>query len=177
MTSIAEGAVTFTFQNSWTALQFDRIGYYRKLTGLGGSNKAVDIAAFDPDSGNLWLIEVKDYRTHPREKQQDIVDELAQKVRDSLAVLIILRVRGGVDYPKMMHSILSGLNSVRIVLHVEQRAVPGKLHPYVVNPKTTYDLLRRALKRVDNTVQAASISCPQINRRSGLPWAVALSGP
>ena len=177
MTTLAEGAVTFSFHDSWIVLHYDQLRYVKKLTNLGGSNKAVDIAAFDPATGTLWLIEVKDYRTHPREKPQDIVNELAVKVRDSLAGLVILRVRAGGGYQDRIHTILSGVSLVRIVLHVEQRALPSRLHPYVLNPKTINDLMRRALKRVDNQVRASSTSCPEINGPSVLPWTVVLNGP
>ena len=49
--------------------------------------KAVGIVAVDQMS-TVWLIEVKDYRFHERTKAIDIADEIAIKVRDSLAMFL-----------------------------------------------------------------------------------------
>lgn len=174
MTSVSEGAVTLTFDESWTVLVYESLSYYRLITGLGGSNKAVDVVAYDPDRGDLWLIEIKDYRLHRREKPVALVKELAMKVRDTLGGLVILRVRAGGDYPNHVARILKGMKAIRVVLHIEQPAVVSRFRQDMVDPKTLRDLLVRELKRVDNGVRAVSQTRPQVGDVSALPWGVSV---
>ena len=47
----------------------------------------MDILAQDP-AATLWLLEIKDYRRSPRTKAIGLADEVALKVRDSLALLV-----------------------------------------------------------------------------------------
>jgi hypothetical protein len=92
MPSISEGALTFQFPNNWQATKFDEWSFYRnQFQSVCGGAKAVDLLAIAPDH-QLWIIEVKDYRQHPRAKTLDLVNEVACKVRDSLAALVAARV-------------------------------------------------------------------------------------
>ena len=84
MTTITEGALTFSFPDGCHAGKCDGWSHYRnQFQAVAGSSKAVDILCIAGDTS--WLIEIKDYRQYPRTKAIDIADELAMKVRDTLA--------------------------------------------------------------------------------------------
>ena len=114
MTEITEEALTFTFPSSWQVSKADEWSFYRnqfakRFDGVRLAckkcnaevrcrecntvktigTKAVDILAIDSESV-AWLIEVKDYRRHQRTKAINLADEIAVKVRDSLAMFIVL---------------------------------------------------------------------------------------
>ena len=86
MTEISEGDLTFTFPDDCEARKYDEWSFYRnQFKYVAGGSKAVDILCVSGDAA--WLIEIKDYRQHQRLKRSDIDDELASKVRDTLAGL------------------------------------------------------------------------------------------
>ena len=91
-TSIAEGALTFTFAADAEASKYDDWSFYRNQfqQGCFTDNKAVDLLC--ELNRSAWLIEVKDYRAHARTKAVDLADEVAIKVRDTLAGLVAARV-------------------------------------------------------------------------------------
>ena len=84
MTTITEGALTFSFPAGCQASKYDDWSFYsNQFQPVANGCKAIDILCVE---GNVsWLIEVKDYRWHPRTKAIDIAGELATKVRDTLA--------------------------------------------------------------------------------------------
>ena len=86
MTIIAEGMLEFEFPNGCQASKYDDWSFYRnQFQGVANGCKAVDIVCVERNVS--WLIEIKDYRQFPRTKAIDIVDEIAVKVRDTLAGL------------------------------------------------------------------------------------------
>ena len=92
MSKIIEGDLTFCFPDDWQVTKFDGWSFYRnQFQQVCGGAKAIDILALAPDYC-LWLIEVKDYRQQRRAKTIELTDEIAYKVRDSLAALVAARV-------------------------------------------------------------------------------------
>ena len=86
MTNIMEGDLTFSFSAGCQTSKYDDWSFYRKqFQAVAGQSRAVDILCVEGDAS--WLIEIKDYRQHNRTKPSDIADELAIKVRDTLAGL------------------------------------------------------------------------------------------
>ena len=117
MPPITEGRLTFGFPDGWRAAKFDEWSFYRNQfqkvgnvsiscsdqkcegelrcvkcgkTRVAGI-KAIDILAVETGS-QCWLIEIKDYRREPRTKTIDLADEVALKVRDTLAALVAAQV-------------------------------------------------------------------------------------
>ncbi|MGO9811146.1 MAG: hypothetical protein ACLP53_10250 [Isosphaeraceae bacterium] len=111
MQSLTEGRLTFKFPDGVEAAKLDDWRFYRnQFQKLGATLrvpcghcgaelrckqcesaktlgiKSVDFLVVDT-KGSCWLIEVKDYRTTRRTKTVDLADEIARKVRDSLAML------------------------------------------------------------------------------------------
>ena len=77
-------------------MKYDETHFYRKHFQHCAASKCVDLVAFNTDTNEpLWLIEIKDYRAQRRTKTQDLCDELAQKVRDTLANLFLVQRKEG----------------------------------------------------------------------------------
>ncbi|MDZ7801843.1 MAG: hypothetical protein U5K81_13780 [Trueperaceae bacterium] len=164
---VREGQLIFAFPDDWIVLKYDALSYVRKhLGGFGGGSKAVDIVALDAPQGSLWVIEVKDYKDWRRQKTMGLVDEVSKKMRDSLAGLVVLMHRGGADYPAVAKKLLCEAQHLRIVLHLERPAVPSRLRPDLMDPKTLHDALRRELKFVDNQARVTS------RGMANVPWSV-----
>ena len=106
MTHITEGLLRFEFPNDWTASKFDEWRFYRKqfirignaVSTCGACSnqrdagvKAIDILAIGPGSV-CWQIEIKDYRRTKTSNFLFLADEVAIKVRDTLACLAAARL-------------------------------------------------------------------------------------
>ncbi len=88
---LEEGSLRFTFEIP--ARKYDDWAFYRnRINVLAGGAKAVDFLALGNDE--LWLVEVKDYRVHPRTKPSALPQEIAEKVRDTLAGLVCVAFNG-----------------------------------------------------------------------------------
>lgn len=91
------------------------------MRGWPSSNKAVDFVAQDP-SATLWLVELEDYRVHPRTKPVEVVEEIAAKVRDTLAGLVVAAKQPS-GHAHAQHARLHlEAKRLRVVLHYEQPA-------------------------------------------------------
>ncbi len=68
MQTIDADGLSFEFPDSWQAVKYDDWSFYKnRFIKMNDGIKAVDIAAFDGNN-TLWLIEVKDFRQHGRQK-------------------------------------------------------------------------------------------------------------
>ncbi len=129
MTTITEGVLAFDFLATWRATKYDKWAFYiNHFQTVCGSAKAVDIVALAPN-GCLWLIEIKDYRAGPRQKAIELVEEIALKVRDTLAGLAAARLRANNTNEADAARRASRCNDIKVVLHLEQPAKPSRLHP------------------------------------------------
>lgn len=95
MTEIVEGALVFSFPESWIAARFDDPdGFACKTWKCSEIQGRVDIMAYDGD--RLYLIEVKDFRCREHDLQirldpnrKDALWRVAcRKLRDSFAILL-----------------------------------------------------------------------------------------
>jgi len=147
---IIEGKLKFTFCEDCCASQYDNWSFYRnQFQNTCGSAKAVDILCVT--NNTTWLIEIKDYRAHPRTKPVDIGDEIAFKVRDTLAGLVAAKVNANVQDEKQFATLAlqEHLRSIRVVLHLEQPAKHSKLFPKAINPANVKQKLKQRLKAID----------------------------
>lgn len=129
MTTIIEEALAFDFPAGWRAAKYDKWKFYlNHFQNVCGAAKGVDILAIHPD-GCLWMIEVKDYRAGPRQKDLELVEEVVIKVRDSLAGLAAARLRATDESEIEMANRALRCNDMKVVLHLEQQAKPTRLHP------------------------------------------------
>ena len=141
MTNITEGDLTFSFKDGCQANKYDDWSFYRKqFQAVAGESKAVDILCVKGNTS--WLIEIKDYRQHIRKKWINIADELARKVRDTLAGLAAAaKVANEADQRELARKALA-TGRWRVVLHLEQPATPSRLRPRPIDPATVMQKLR-----------------------------------
>ncbi|HRP25530.1 hypothetical protein [Thauera sp.] len=167
-TTIAEGALTFTFAADAEASKYDDWSFYRNQfqQGCFTDNKAVDLLC--ELNRSAWLIEVKDYRAHARTKAVDLADEVAIKVRDTLAGLVAASVGANDPVERAFARRMVRAQRMRVVCHIEQPAKASRLRPRVIEPDKLKLKLRTLLKAID--------AHPIVMDRSGtaatLPWVV-----
>ena len=92
--TLTEGALRFSFGVSCTVVQYESWAFYQNQFQRISGTKAVDFLCIN--GGQTCLIEVKDYRFHPRTKPISLCDEVALKVRDTLAGLAAARVNASI---------------------------------------------------------------------------------
>ena len=166
---ITEGALTFTFVDKAKADKYDDWSFYRKQfqQGCATDNKAVDVLC--EFNRHAWLIEVKDYRSHTRTKAVDLADEIAIKVRDTLAGLVAASVRANAPAERAFARRMLRAQQMRVVCHIEQPAKTSRLRPQTIEPDKLKQKLRVLLKAID----PHPIVTDKHARDATLPWTVA----
>lgn len=146
--TLTEGRLTFTFPPDSMSSKYDDWTHYRnQFQKVCGASKAVDIV-FAEDS-IAWLIEIKDFRQHARTKVIDLGDEIAIKVRDTIAGLVSAKCEALDKDEKRCASKLIHAKKVRVVCHLEQPAKHSKLRPRAIEPDKLVQKLRMLLKAID----------------------------
>jgi len=189
--SLTEDRLTFRFPDDWSASKLDDWSFYRNQFQRLGTTlrlpcghcgaelrckhcstaktvgiKSVDFLALDT-SENCWLIEVKDYRKGPRTKTIDLADEIALKVRDSLALLAIASRNANDPEERDLARAALGTDCIRVVLHLEQPVKHSKLFPRAIDPADVLQRLKQLVRSVDPHPQVS-----EITRAGSLPWSV-----
>ena len=168
MTEIEEGGLRFSFPDPCEAGKYDDWAFYREqFQSVAGSSKAVDIVCVADAAA--WLIEVKDYRRHPRTKPSDLDVELAGKVRDTLAGLAAASANANCQEERALARRALAKHRWRVVLHLEQPRVPSRLRPRPVDVASVLTKMRgRKLKAVDSH----PLVLDRGTHRSDIPWTV-----
>lgn len=146
---ITEGRLTFSFpDDQGQASKYDDWSFYRnQLTNAFGSSKAMDIIWVDKQQ--TWLIEIKDYRTDRRTKPMDLGEEVALKVRDTLAGLVAARCNANDAGERQFADTALKRRKLRVVLHLEQPRTHSKLFPRAIDPSKVKLKLKQWLKAID----------------------------
>lgn len=165
---ITEGALTFTFDAGAEACKYDAWSFYRNQfqQGCFKDNKAVDLLC--ELNRSAWLIEVKDYREHPRTKAVDLADEVAIKVRDTLAGLVAASLGANDPDERAFARRMTRAQRMRVVCHIAQPAKASRLRPRVIEPDKLKLKLRTLLKAID----AHPIVMERSSTANTLPWTV-----
>lgn len=167
MTKIAVGALTFEFLDGWQASALDTwVFYLRRFRSMFSGIKAVDLVAVDGRTAT-WLIEVKDYRRHRREKSIALVDEIAKKVFDSLACLPAAAVNANEASERRVARASLATEELRVVLHLEQPRKPSKFFPRAFDPRDVERQLRKTLRPIDPHALVVETGAMR-----NLPWTV-----
>jgi len=147
--------------------QYDEWAFYRNLfCKMWDGVKGVDVIAIDREA-NIWLIEVKDYRQHPRTEPSDLADEVARKVFCTLAAMLPAKIHANERSEQgFAKKFIHGQN-LRVVLHVEQPAKPSKLFPRSINPEDVQLKLRQTIKPIDPRPRVVALG-----QMGNLPWTV-----
>ncbi|MFC4159826.1 hypothetical protein [Chitinimonas lacunae] len=166
MVEIEEGLLVFRFDTA-LAGKYDDWSFYRnQFNSAFGGTKAVDMICLD--STAVWLIEVKDYRGHTRTKPTDLGDEVAAKVRDTLAGLLAARFNANDSEEKKLAKAVAQRKELRVVLHLEQPAKHSKLRRRAIEPADVQQKLRQLLKAVDPHPRVVE----RATTRAEMPWMV-----
>ena len=168
MTEIEEGDLTFSFPDRCEASKYDEWSFYRnQFQSVAGGSKAVDMLCLDDNAA--WLIEVKDYRHATRAKSIDLGDEVAAKVRDTLAGLVAASANANRDDERRFARRALAKRRWRVALHLEQPNVKSRLRPQPFDVADVVSRLRsRRLKAVDVHPVVSNLN----PSRLGIPWAV-----
>ncbi|PMS10064.1 hypothetical protein FNF07_08975 [Trinickia caryophylli] len=148
---LSEGALIFLFPDDGLASKYDHWSHYRNgfQAACGGHHKAVDIVYAQADERIAWLIEVKDYRVHARTKAIDLAEEIAVKVRDTLAGLVATGCQANDQNEKDCARALLRAAKIRVVCHLEQPTKHSRLRPRVIEPDKLAIKLRTLIKAID----------------------------
>lgn len=149
MESVEVDGIRFTFDDGWLVSRWDETAFHRRFSRVGAGTKACDLVAIPPDGDDLWLVEVKDYSVHPRTKQMSLETEIGEKAKGTLSGLWAAWGRANVDEERELARRARRRKNIRVVLHLEQRAVPSRLYPDV---KLAADLrmkLKQAVHPID----------------------------
>ena len=145
---IQEDRLVFTFPVDAISSKYDAWSHYRnQFNSAFGGTKAVDVVYAAADTG--WLIEVKDYRVNPRTKAIDLADEVALKVRDTLAGLISARLHANDGEEKRVADALLRKRRLRVVLHLETPRSRSRLRPNAIEPDKVLQKLKTLLRAID----------------------------
>ena len=149
MTVIREGNLAFEFPDDWIVQAPDKSVFYRnQFQKIQPGVKAMDIVAKDP-AGVCWLIEIKDFRRHPRSKAIELHDEVAGKVLGTLASLLPAKLNANDSEEQEFASVILKSKRLRVALHLEHPQKISRLFPRSVDPADVKQQLRRVLKPVD----------------------------
>lgn len=158
----------FLFPTDWQALKYDDSAFHRhQFQNFAGGSKAMDVVALSPDR-ELWLIEVKDYTRHRRSKSGSLFDEVATKVRATLAGLAVARIRANDPHERGMADMAMRARSIRVVLHLDQPRRPSRLFPQAVDPRSATQKLRQSVRGVDPHAFCHASGAAQ----RAMPWSV-----
>lgn len=166
-----EGRLRFRFEQHVCAFQYDELSFYRnQFISVAGGNKAVDFVC--ADGSTVYLIEVKDYSQHPRAKPTELPQEIAFKVRDTLAGILACASNANEDKERRAATdcirALQNGGDLRVILHIEQARTRSRLTPHVFKYRDLEQKLKQLLKAVDPHPKVVS----REYQKPGHPWAV-----
>jgi hypothetical protein len=172
MTSVSEKRLKFEFPDGWEASKFDEWSFYRKqymklgeagircskcdkdiccencgTKKLAGA-KGIDILAIDPDS-ICWQIEIKDYRLTRESNFVFLADEVALKVRDTLACLVAARLHSNDEEERRLANAGLRCKELRVVLHLELPRFTYSLQTLMARKANVVTRLRQLVKAID----------------------------
>ena len=166
MTEIEEGDLKFSFPDHCEAGKYDEWSFYRnQFQSVAGGSKAVDILCLSDDAA--WLIEIKDYRQHPRQKLIDIDDEVASKVRDTLAGLAAASANSNSRDEQALAIRALQRRRWRVALHLEQPNARSRLWPRS-SVANVLSKMRTKVKAID----PHPLVLDRETRRPNVPWTV-----
>ncbi|GHU12321.1 hypothetical protein AGMMS50225_19960 [Betaproteobacteria bacterium] len=164
---IREGELEFSFSQQGLAEKYDSWAHYRNQfqSSFGGS-KAVDFLYVE--KGTVWMLEVKDYRNHPRTKSIDLAEEVAFKIRDTLAGLVSAQFYANDADEKKFARELLACRHIHCVLHLEYPK-KSRLRPAAIDPASVFSALKKIIKAIDPHPRIVHGEAPDAVR---MPWQV-----
>ena len=172
MQIIKEQKQSFSFPDDWEVSKFDEWSFYRgQFSQLANANlncsaceanvrcaecnsgrvsgtKGVDFLAIESDSV-CWHIEVKDYRQTLESSFVFLADEVALKVRDTLACLVVARTNSNDQDERKLAKKAMGCTIFNVVLHLEQPPTNSNLYSRRIRIAAVQQRLRQLVKSID----------------------------
>lgn len=167
MTVLTESRLSFEFPADCIASKYDAWAFYRNRFQRVAGAKAVDFLCINAEAA--WLVEVKDYRHGPRTKPSELHDEVAAKVRDTLAGLAAAQADDASLDSKTARKALAK-RRWRVVLHLQQSRHRSRLRPKAIDTASLQMRLRKAVRAVDPHPMVVDDDGPQV------PWVVVPNG-
>ena len=165
MVVLTEGGLQFTFPTK-NASKYDDWAFYRnQFQKVANGTKAIDFI-FVQDS-TTWLIEVKDYRVHRRSKEISIEEEIALKVKDTVAGLLAAKMNANNTEEKQFATKVINSTELKFVLHLEQPPTNSRLFPQAFNLANVKLAVKNRIKAID-----AHPKVVDLKRMNALPWQV-----
>jgi len=172
MATLREQGQSFEFPDSWDVTKFDEWSFYRgqfsKLAAAKlncssceaevrcancnsqrvAGTKGVDFLAIESDDV-YWQIEVKDYRQTRQASFVFLADEVALKVRDTLACLVVARTNSNDTDEQRIAKRAIGCKRLHVVLHLEQPQPSSRLDTKARRAALAQQRLRQLIKAID----------------------------
>ena len=195
MPTITEKQLKFEFPNHWEATKCEEWSFYRRqfqklgdaclncsqceagirCAECGNRNiagtKGVDFLAIEPES-SCWYIEVKDYRRTRVSNFTFLADEVALKVRDTLACLVAAQVNASDAGEKQVATDAVRSSRHRIVLHLEQPTMRRSFHSTKKRRANVLQRLKQLVKSIDPRPLVVDMTTP-----NKVGWTVTQIGP
>jgi len=190
MTVHKEGDQSFDFPDNWDVSKFDEWSFYRKqFSGIAAANlscsnceaevkcaacgskrvagtKGIDFLAIESDAV-CWQIEVKDYRKTLESSFAFLADEVALKVRDTLACLVVARTNANDQDEQRLAQRAIGCGRHNVVLHLEQPTANSTLNTRRSQLADVQQRLRQLIKSIDKRARVVDQSTS-----SSVAWTV-----
>ncbi len=168
MKQIPEEELTFSFPDNAQVYKYDDTKFYRnQFIKMADGIKAMDLAYIDGQT--CWLIEVKDYRAHQRTKPSELPDEIADKLRNTLAGLWAAKCNANDQDEKRFAAAAIKAKRIRVVLHLEESPLLGRLAP----AKSLKAGLQQKMKQKLKSVDAHPCVVDQRSLKPEMNWTVA----
>jgi hypothetical protein len=166
MQRFTEDKLACNFPDVWHVTKYDNWPFYRKQFQLCCTgNKGVDFLGIDPDTKELWMVELKDYRQGPRSQDKiPLWDEVAIKARDTLAGLFAAKVEPSHNDHDFAQRSLT-CTKLRLVLHLEQPRTHSKLFPRPYDRADVQQKLKQLVKPID-----AHPRVIELQNMAQVPW-------
>lgn len=172
MQELIEQNQSFLFPDDWDVSKFDEWSFYRgqfsKLadanlncsaceadvrcaqcnSGRVAGTKGIDFLAIESDEV-CWQIEVKDYRPTLKSSFVFLADEVALKVRDTLACLVVARTNSNDAKENKLAKRAIGCTKINIVLHLELPPTNSTIHSRQTRLVAVQHRLRQLVKSID----------------------------
>jgi len=172
MQELREQNQSFLFPDDWDVSKFDEWSFYRgQFSKLAAANlncsaceanircaqcnsgrvagtKGIDFLAIESNKV-CWQIEVKDYRQTLKSSFVFLADEVALKVRDTLACLVVARTNSNDAKENELAKRAIGCTKINIVLHLELPPANSTLHSRRTRRAAVQQRLRQLVKSID----------------------------
>jgi len=169
MPTVTEGKLKFDFPAGYEIEKYDNWSFYINQFQKVAESKAVDFIVYSPNASTVWLLEVKDYRLNSRTKEIPVENEIAQKIRDTLAGMVAARSNTNVSHERgfAQRCLTPGIR-FNVVLHIEQPKHPSRRFPREYDLADILQKLKALIKPIDAHPKVVEIATT-VGR---LPWNV-----